>query len=118
MTGGRSAKRKGTRVERLLVHALEADGIKALRVPLSGGGSIHGDILFGPSTEKRAEVKARSGGSGWKVIERWLSGNNALFLWRDRSTPLVVLPWEEFIELAGYWNEAAASEKRGELGDD
>ena len=39
-----------------------------------------------------AEVKARGTGDGFRTLERWLGGNDALFLWRDRAAPFVVLP--------------------------
>ena len=52
-----------------------------------------------------AEVKARKAGEGFVQIERWLSDNDALFLWRDRQQPLVVLPWR-------VWKDILARLKR------
>ena len=46
-----------------------------------------------------AEVKARAGGDGFKTLERWLGDNDLLFLRRDRSTPLVVMPWSLYQDL-------------------
>ena len=46
-----------------------------------------------------AEVKARAGGGGFKTLERWLGDNDLLFLRRDRSTPLVVMPWSLYEQL-------------------
>jgi hypothetical protein len=52
----------------------------------------------------RAEVKARGDGRGFKTLEGWLGGYDALFLWRDRAAPLVVLPmhiWLEVLDRCG-----------------
>jgi len=100
---GRSAKRKGYRVEREIV-ALHLDmGLEAERVPLSGaaGGSYTGDLVIAKSW--RGEVKARKGGAGFKVIEGWLGDNDLLFLRRDRAEPLVVLPWATYQALMEAW---------------
>jgi len=101
MAGGRSSKTKGTRVERELVKKLEKDGIPAWRVPMSGaiGGSLNSDIKIGPDREWDCEVKARKGGGGFVQIEKWLSGNQCLFLKRDFQDPLVVMEWDVFVDL-------------------
>jgi hypothetical protein len=44
-------------------------------------------------------VKCRAGGAGFRTIEKWLAGSAALFLRRDRQSPLVVLPWETWERL-------------------
>ena len=49
----------------------------------------------------KAEVKARGDGDGFRTLERWLGGNDALFLWRDRAAPFVVLPLHVWLEIAG-----------------
>jgi len=95
-------RKKGDRFERELVAKLQKAGIPALRVPMSGGGSIPGDVLYGPNHRYRAEAKKRAGGEGWKTLERWLAGNESLILGRDRADPLVVLDWGTFTELMGY----------------
>lgn len=101
MAGGRSSKTKGTRVERELVKKLEKDGIPAWRVPMSGaiGGSLNSDIKIGPDREWDCEVKARKGGGEFVQIEKWLSGNQCLFLKRDFQDPLVVMEWDVFVDL-------------------
>jgi len=90
---------KGARGERDIVARHLALGVHAERVPLSGacGGSFAGDVLIeGIGT---VEVKCRAGGAGFQVIEGWLGDNAALFLKRDRKTPLVLLPWETWERL-------------------
>jgi hypothetical protein len=75
-------------------------------VPLSGavrykGNGADVDIYVrGPEAAPWiAEVKARASGEGFTTLERWLSDYDALFLIRDRSKPIVVLPWERWQEL-------------------
>ena len=90
---GRMSRDKGARIEREIVALHRALGIHAERVPLSGvcGGSFAGDVIIpGIGT---VEVKCRAGGAGFKTIEGWLGDNAALFLRRDRQSPLIVLPW-------------------------
>ena len=93
------SKNKGTRVERELATAHKRQGIPCIRVPLSGGGSISGDLLIGPHQEYRAEVKARKTGAGFAVLEGWLKGNDLLILKKDFSEPFVAMTWQMYIEL-------------------
>lgn len=95
---GNSAKRKGDRIEREIVHLHQAMGVPAQRVPLSGaaGGHFSGDVWI---EDMKAEVKARAEGSGFKTLERWLGDNDLLFLRRDRKSPLVVMPWKTYERL-------------------
>jgi len=106
MPGGRGARSKGNRIEREIKQLhLDAE-VPCERVPLSGGagGSFVGDLLIGPHATPgaryfRGEVKARAGGQGFATLERWLGSNDLLFLRRDRTAPLIVLPWDIYLEL-------------------
>jgi hypothetical protein len=100
---GLKSKSKGNRIEREIVHRHRAAGIDAERVPLSGaaGGSYTGDLRIEGGLV--VEVKARAGGDGFKTLERWLGDNDLLFLRRDRSDPLVVMPWSLYEQLMGCW---------------
>ena len=71
MSGGAASRRKGSRIEREIVNRHREIGIHAERVPLSDAdkGSFAGDVIV---AEMVAEVKARSGGSGFKTLERRL----------------------------------------------
>ncbi len=95
----RASRDKGARAEREIVHRHRELGVHAERVPLSGaaGGRFSGDVevySFGTDEDPLVtEVKARRQAAGFKMIEAWLGGNDALFLRRDRADPLVVLPW-------------------------
>lgn len=109
----RGPRRKGARIEREVVAAHRERGIPAERVPLSGaaGGSYVGDVVI--AGRLRGEVKARRGGAGFAVIERWLGANDALFLRRDRAEPLVVLParvWFALLDRGGFAQETGSKE--------
>ena len=108
MTPLKSPRRKGAAKERELVRLFEAAGVPARRVPMSGGGSIKGDVQCGPQYRYTAEVKARKSGAGWTVLERWLAGNEMLVLFRDRQMPLVCLEWGLFAELMAQHCEKAS----------
>ena len=96
---GTKHRQKGNRVERQIVHLLRSRGIDAERVPLSGaaGGSFSGDILI--AGKYRAEVKARSNGQGFRMLEAWLEGSDLLILKRDRRPPIVVMAFDAYARL-------------------
>jgi Holliday junction resolvase len=92
MSGGRSPKRKGVRVEREIVQLLCELGLPCVRVPLSGaiGGAWSGDIhleLHGQTFT--IEVKARR---EFRPLQLWLARADLLLLKADRQPPLAVLP--------------------------
>jgi hypothetical protein len=102
---GKASRDKGLRRERAIVDIHMKCGIKAERVPLSGalryrgnGGDV--DIYVRGTEPLKAEVKARADGQGFRTLEGWLGDNDALFLWRDRTTPMVLLPLHVWIEIA------------------
>jgi len=94
-------------VERKIVDLHRAAGIRAGRVPLSGAmkfrntASTDVDVYArGPDAAPFVcEVKARASGEGFVMLERWLGDADALFLVRDRQAPLVVLPWDRWLEI-------------------
>jgi hypothetical protein len=99
MSGGRSPKRKGSRVERGLVQLLCELGLPCARVPLSGaiGGSWAGDIhLELDGRTFKIEVKARR---EFRTLLGWLAGADLLLLNADRQPPLAVLPATLLAEL-------------------
>ncbi len=109
---GRKSRNKGARIEREIVTLHRELGIHAERVPLSGacGGSFGGDVIIpGVGT---VEVKCRAGGGGFKTIEGWLADNAALFLRRDRQSPLVVLPWATWERLVTRTGDNKVEESR------
>jgi hypothetical protein len=106
MSGGPSPRRKGDGIERELVELHRALGIHAERYPLSGAsrfrGSGHDLDLYVHGRDEAplvAEVKARKNGSGFAQLEKWLGDYDALFLRRDRTDALVLLPWRVWADL-------------------
>ena len=102
---GKASRDKGLRRERAIVDIHVESGIKAERVPLSGAVHYRGngadvDLYVRGADPLKVEVKARGDGDGFKTLERWLGDNDALFLWRDRATPMVVLPLDVWLLVA------------------
>jgi hypothetical protein len=104
--GGARFRRKGDRIERELVSLHKALGIHSERYPLSGASRFRDsghdiDIyLFGRDAAPLvAEVKSRKYGGGFVQLERWLGEYDALFLRRNNTHPLVILPWRVWSRL-------------------
>jgi hypothetical protein len=102
---GKASRDKGLRRERAIVEIHTKSGLRAERVPLSGATRYRGngadvDLYVRGAAPVKAEVKARGDGDGFRTLERWLGGNDALFLWRDRAAPFVVLPLHVWLEVA------------------
>lgn len=98
---GRKSKRKGYEFERTTVNSLQALGLAAERVPLSGGqgGSYVGDITCPVQGQDRVfECKRRA--AGFKTLYGWLGSNYGLIVRDDHTVPLVVLRLEDFAQLA------------------
>jgi hypothetical protein len=92
MSGGRSPKRNGRRVEHELVQLLCELGLPCVRVPLSGaiGGVWSDDIhLELDGCTFKIEVKARR---EFRTLVGWLAGADLLLLKADRQPQLAVLP--------------------------
>jgi hypothetical protein len=108
---GKRSRDKGARVERNMVAKLEEIGIKAQRVPLSGGvGGVKPDDELAVQFRDdllcklefwlfRAEVKARASADGWTTVKKWLGQSDMLLLVENRKEPLVVLPWHSFDQI-------------------
>jgi hypothetical protein len=97
---GAKHRQKGNRAECEIVDLHKDINIHAERYPLSGSSRFRGsghDIDLYPFGREAAplvaEVKARKNGAGFIQLETWLAEFDALFLRRNHSTPLVVLPW-------------------------
>ena len=92
--GGKSAKRKGTRVEREFVNQAKAEGLEARRVPGSGAfAGLPGDAYI---EGLRCECKARK--NGWATMEKWIDGNDVLLLKPDNKDAMVVLWWKDWVK--------------------
>jgi Holliday junction resolvase len=84
--------------ERECVNLLNAQGVFAERVPLSGaaGGSFSADlqVTLGGNVRK-VECKIRK--RAWSELYAWLKGNYALFIRANNEDPLVVMRMSDFI---------------------
>jgi Holliday junction resolvase len=97
---------KGNRIEREIINLHKENGIHAERIPLSGATRYQSrgydvDIYAWGKNDLalKAEVKGRASGAGFTMLERWLADYDVLFLRRDRQEPLVVVPWQVWIDL-------------------
>jgi hypothetical protein len=97
---GAKHRQKGDRVEREIIDLHKSINVFAERYPLSGASRFRGsghDVDIYPFGREAAplvaEVKALKNGGGFVQLEKWLGEFDALFLRRNHSTPLVVLPW-------------------------
>jgi Holliday junction resolvase len=104
---GAAPRRKGDRCERELVLRHAELGVKAERYPLSGASRFRGSghdldvYAFGRDEAPLVtEVKARKNGAGFTTLEKWLGEYDALlFLRRNHTDPLVLLPWRVWARL-------------------
>jgi Holliday junction resolvase len=107
---GRAPRRKGDRLEREVVKHLEAAGIPAKRVPLSGSARGYpGDITatLPGLGEVCLECKARK---DFKTLHAWLERRDAVILKGDRKEPLMVLRLVDFLKVLGGLSDAALIE--------
>jgi hypothetical protein len=101
VVSGTRHRRKGVRVERVVVRALQDHGLASQRVPLSGaargrfGGGVSVPLL---GLDRRVEVKARA--NGFRCLYDWLGDHDFLIVKADRRKPLVILPLDLATEIA------------------
>jgi len=95
---GRASRDKGNRAEREVAKILSAK-----RVPLSGaaGGEYAGDVV--DELLGRGEVKRRK--DGFKLLYKWLEGNDFLCVRADRKDWLIVMKLEKIKALKGAGNK-------------
>ncbi|BCI68114.1 putative PDDEXK endonuclease [Acetobacter aceti] len=104
---GKPSRDKGARRERQIVSLHVEAGVRAERVPLSGAMRFRNTASTDVDVYARGkdnapfvcEVKARANGEGFRTLEGWLGNADALFLVRDRKEPMVVLPWDRWLEI-------------------
>ncbi|RIH85386.1 hypothetical protein Mterra_01712 [Calidithermus terrae] len=95
---GSAPKRKGNRVERLVLEQLRAAGLEARRVPLSGSVPDYpGDLEATLPGLGRVLIEVK-GRKDFKTLESWLEGRDVLILKPDRKPPLVVVELGRLLE--------------------
>ena len=101
----RSAKSKGTRLEKWIASELEKIGISARRQPGSG---IYRDFphdVYAEIGGKRFIIEAKARKEAPRVFEGWLGAADMLFIRADRSTPRVYMTFETLCWLVERANE-------------
>ena len=97
-----SSKRKGSLFEREVRAELQAGGLKAEKVPLSGavkGGSFEGDIeLLLAGVICKIECKRRR--RGFATMYGYMANNYAVATRDDRTPTMITMRLRDFIELA------------------
>ncbi len=106
---GKSPRQKGDRLEREVVKLLQAAGVPARRVPLSGSmAGYPGDVVANMAgRELCLECKSRK---DFKTLHAWLEHRDALVLKGDRREHLVVLRLADFLKALGGLSDAALIE--------
>ena len=95
---GKPSRDKGYRTENSVRKAALINNLKAYRVPLSGGGSIKGDVIINNDIEEWVlEVKCRA--NGFKEIYKWIDGHDALIIKSDNNKALMVMDYDDALEL-------------------
>ena len=117
---GAKHRQKGNHTEREIVDLHKSINVHAKRYPLSGAsrfrGSGHDVDVYACGREQApfvCEVKARKDGKGFVPLEKWLAEFDALFLRRNHSTPLVVLPWRTWVALVAKFRAEIRHEAQG-----
>ena len=95
----RSAKAKGTKLEKWVVTQLERIGIRARRQPGSGiyDSFPHDAHFLLPDGD--VIVEAKSWKNGWRTGDRALGKAQLLVIKRDYAEPCVYMPWDTFERL-------------------
>ena len=94
------SKRKGSAFELEVVHYLQAQGIAATKVPLSGAVADYKGDIDCPvrGIDRKLECKRRAQAFG--TLYGFMADNYAVVVRDNRTPPLVVMRLEDFAELA------------------
>ena len=97
MVKPRSAKAKGTKLERWVAQELTRAGIRATRQPGSGAFSGFPHDVTLRDFAWIIECKARR--EGLKTLDRWMGAAEILIIKADRQPPNVYMNWPVFVDL-------------------
>jgi Holliday junction resolvase len=103
---------KGQRHELAIIRLLQALGLSAERVPLSGsaGGTFGADIIVTfPDCPSPARIEVKCRKDGFRTIEKWLEGVDAVVMGSrvDGDDALIVFRLKDLLEAGGVTVEAA-----------
>lgn len=99
----RSAKAKGTRLEKRVVQLFEDAGARqARRQPGSGIYQDFPKDVLVEAGEERWIIECKARRQLPQTFERWLEGADMLVMCADRDTPRVYMRWETFAALLSY----------------
>jgi hypothetical protein len=98
----RSAKAKGTRLEKWVAEQLNKIGWKARRQPGSGiYDSFPHDVYAVSPTGDRFIIEAKSWKHGWRTGDKALGQADILVIKRDYGKPCVYMSFDIFAQLTG-----------------
>lgn len=96
----RSAKAKGTRLEKWCMQAFQAIGWKARKQPGSGIYSAFPHDVYAEHPERGPIVcECKSWKNGWRTGDTALGQADILVIKRDYGEPNVYMPWRVFAQL-------------------
>ena len=97
---GKFSRDKGYRVENnLRKQILKHEKMECIRIPLSGGASIRGDLIFNKIGGEKwyAEVKSRA--DGFKNIYKWKDNHEVLIIKADNKKALAIVDLDDLCTL-------------------
>ena len=97
---GKFSRDKGYRVENnLRKQILTHENMECIRVPLSGGASIKGDLIFNKKGGEKWQAEVKASADGFKNIYKWLTDVEILILKADNKKALAVLDLDDLLTL-------------------
>ena len=100
MLKARSAKAKGTRLEKWVSGELSSAGLRARRQPGSGiYSSFPHDVEMDMPRLGRTVIECKARKNGFATLERWLGKADLLIIKHDRQDPTVMVPWAYFKQM-------------------
>ncbi len=95
------AKLKGDNFERAVKNLLEAEGIRCTRtlLPAQAGKQDPGDLLIEGTFRAECKCRKAAKADGLITISKWLGDKDFLIAKRNYNPPIVVVTWQNFINL-------------------
>lgn len=105
----RSAKAKGTRLEKWTMDQLRSIGITARKQPGSGIFQDFPHDVYAELPDGRFVVECKSWKHGWRTGDKAMGQADCLVMKRDYATPAVYMSWEFFARLIGLAQEGRST---------